>query len=238
LHVDVTGVGTSVVELAFGVEENVDLHQLHHVSALFLHPSRRVRFLAVSLHASFLRIPALRDQVLFFLQETASPSQTESILGAWSLAAHDIDRAVATTALKAWEETIISPSDVEGGSSSSDKHLVLDDNFLSSIGAFVQRTALDPSGIYEYLNPLPPIVTGGAPPGKKGQSGGKLSAVAMSHKDDSDTLTPRSKIDEQEESEQDRKARLRISALGVIRWIFSMSLSNDFTAMDESLTHP
>jgi hypothetical protein len=203
---------------------------LHHVSALFLHPSRRVRFLAVSLHASFLRISVVRDQILFFLQETASPSQTESILGAWSLAAHDVDRAVAATALKAWKETIFSLSEVKEGSSSSGEQLVLDDNFLSSIGTFVQRTTLDPTGIYEYLNPPPPTATGGDLHWKKGQPSGKLSALATPRKDDSGTLTPRSKADEQEESEQDRKARLRISALGAMRWISGMTLSTHPTA--------
>lgn len=176
------------------------------------------------LHASLLRISAVRDKILLFLRETAFPSQIESILGAWSLAAHDVDRAVSTTALKAWKDTILSPSEVKEGSSSSGKQLVLNDDFLSSIGAFVQRTALDPSGVYAYLNPLPPISTVGAlPPGKKGQPGGKLSAMAIPRKDDSGT--PRSKADEQEEGEQDRKARLRISALGATRWIFGMSLS-------------
>lgn len=190
----------------------------------------------MSLHASFLRIPALRDQILFFLREAASPSQIESILGAWSLAAYDVDRAVAATALKAWKDAILSPSEVAEGSSSSGEQLVLDDNFLSSIGAFVQRTVLDPSGIYEYLNPLPPIATASPfPPGKKGQPRGKSSAVATPRKDDSDMLTPRSKTDEEEEDEQDRKARLRISALGAVRWIFSMSLSNYSTASDEVL---
>lgn len=89
----------------------------------------------------------------------------------------------------------------------------------------MQRTALDPSGIYEYLNPLPSIATTALPPRKKGQPGGKPSAMAMSHNDDSGAQTPRSKIDEQEESEQDRRARLRISALGAMRWIFGMSPS-------------
>jgi hypothetical protein len=194
-----------------------------------LHPSRRVRYLAVSLHASFLRISVVRDQILFFLQETASPSQTETILGAWSLAAHDVDRAVSSTALKAWKESITSFSEVKEGSSSSGEHLVLDDNFLSSIGAFVQRTALDPAGIYEYLNPPPPVATGGDLHWKKGkgQPSGKLS---VRKDDDSGTLTPRSKTDEQEESEQDRNARLRISALGAMRWIFGMSLSTHSTA--------
>ena len=140
---------------------------------------------------------------------------------------------MATAAAKAWEEAIILSSEVKEGSSSSSKHLVLDDNFLSSIGAFVQRTALDPSGIYEYLNPLPPVATGDVlPPGKKGQLGGKSSAVATPRKDVSGALTPRSKTDEQEESEQDRKARLRISALGAMSWILSMSPSNHSTASD------
>jgi hypothetical protein len=135
---------------------------------------------------------------------------------------------VATTALKAWKETVFSLSESKEGSSSSGDQLVLDDSFLSSIGAFVQRTALDPAGIYEYLNPPPPIAaTGGDLPWKKGkgQPSGKLSAAATPRKDDSGTLTPRSKTDEQEESEQDRKARLRISALGAMRWIFGMLLS-------------
>ena len=155
-------------------------------------------------------------------------------MGAWSLAAHDVDRAVSVTALKAWKETILeSPSDVREGSSLSSEQLILDDNFLSSIEAFVQRTALDPSGVYEYLNPLPPTtVTGGAlPPRKKGQPGGKSSTMATSRKDDSGTHTPRSKTDEQEESEQDRKARLRISALGAMRWIFSTSNYSCFHCM-------
>ena len=139
---------------------------------------------------------------------------------------------MATTALKAWKETISSFSEVKGRSSSSGEQLVLDDNFLSSIGAFVQRTTLDPAGIYEYLNPPPPIATGGDLPWKKGkgQPSGKLSAAATPRTDDSGTLTPRSKIDEQEESEQDRKARLRISALGAMRWIFGMPLSSHSTA--------
>ena len=179
------------------------------------------------MHASFLRISVVRDQILFFLQETAPPSQTETILGAWSLAAHDVDRAVANTALKAWKETVSSLFEVKEGSSSSGEQLVLDDNFLSSIGAFVQRTALDPAGIYAYLNPPPPTATGGDLPWKKGKGhpSGKLSAAATPRKEDSGTLTPRSKTDEQDESEQDRNARLRISALGAMRWIFGMPLS-------------
>jgi E3 ubiquitin-protein ligase listerin len=135
---------------------------------------------------------------------------------------------VATTALKAWKETIFSLSEVKEGSPSSGEQLVLDDTFLSSIGAFVQRTALDPAGIYEYLNPPPPVATGGDLSWKKGK--GQPIRKLSARNDDSGTLTPRSKTDEQEESEQDRNARLRISALGAMRWIFGMLVSTHSTA--------
>ncbi|KAF8198654.1 hypothetical protein BJ912DRAFT_1055525 [Pholiota molesta] len=187
---------------------------LHHVSALFVNPSRRVRFLAATLHATFLQIPPVRDQILFFLRETASESQLESILGTWCLATHDVDRQVLIIASKSWRETI--------SREESPGTLLLTEKLQSLLNSFVQRTVLDPSGIYQYLNPLPPppppAVAG---PSKKAggrQLGGKGSSVATPRKDDGD-VTPRAKMDEQEENERDRQARLRISALGATRWI-------------------
>ncbi|KAG5637584.1 hypothetical protein H0H81_004035 [Sphagnurus paluster] len=170
---------------------------LHHVPTLFIHPSRRVRLLAIGVHLSFLQIPPVRDQVLFCLRETAAPSQIESILGTWYLAAHDIDRSVATTALRSWTETI--------SFSSTPERLILDDRLLSSLLLFIQRTTLDPTGVYLYLNPAPPAAP--APPPKKG-----------ARKEDSEAA-PRSKAEELEESDQDRKARLRVSGLGALRRI-------------------
>ncbi|KAJ3517521.1 hypothetical protein NLJ89_g467 [Agrocybe chaxingu] len=186
---------------------------LHHVSALFVHPSRRVRLVAASLHSSFLNIPATRDQIIFFLRESASPTQVESILGTWSLAANDVDRSVSTIASKTWKETILTSSTED---SSSSKHLLLDENLRSSLNAFVQRATLDPSGVYLYLNPPappPPLV-----PVHVAKRSAKSSASSTPRRDDGDQ-TPRSKMDEQEESEQDRKARLRIAALGAARSI-------------------
>ncbi|KAF8970121.1 hypothetical protein BDZ97DRAFT_1792056 [Flammula alnicola] len=187
---------------------------LHHVSALFVNSSRRVRLLAASLHSTLLQIPPVRDQIVFFLRETASESQLESILGTWCLATHDVDRLVSITASKAWKETIL--TDPSQGSSST-SNLLLNESPRSSLNAFVERAVLDPSGVYAYLNPLPPP-SQPAPMASHKRGIGRTSAISTPRKDDGD-VTPRSKMDEQEESEQDRKARLRIGALGAIRWI-------------------
>ncbi|KAF5380135.1 hypothetical protein D9615_006188 [Tricholomella constricta] len=170
---------------------------LHHVPALFIHPSRRVRLLAAGAHLSFLQISPVRDQILLSLREIAPPSQIESILGTWYLAAHDIDKSVSSAALKAWVDTISFDSGRD--------HLVLDDRFLPPLVAFIQKTILDPNGVYLYLNPAPPKAP--LPPPKKG-----------SRKEDPEAAS-RSKSEELEEDDQDRKARLRISGLGAIRRI-------------------
>jgi hypothetical protein len=163
------------------------------------------------LHSSLLLIPPVREQFISFLRETAFDSQVENILGTWCLATHDVDRLVSTAASKSWNEIILTQEP------SSSRHLLLNEPLFSSLDAFIQKTALDPSSVYAYLNPAPPP----APPplpasSKKGSARG--SAISTPRKDDGDQ-TPRSKADEQEENEQDRKARLRIGALGAARWV-------------------
>ncbi|KAG6865555.1 hypothetical protein C0991_001559 [Blastosporella zonata] len=170
---------------------------LHHVPALFVHPSRRVRLLAAAVHLSFVQISPIRDQLLSFLRDSASPSQIESILGTWYLAAHDIEKSVASTALKSWTDVITFASGPRD-------QLLLDDHYLPSLITFIQRATLDPNGIYMYLNPPPPAAP--APPTKKGV-----------RKEEPEP--PRSKAEELEESDTDRKARLRIGGLGAIRRI-------------------
>ncbi|RDB18704.1 E3 ubiquitin-protein ligase listerin [Hypsizygus marmoreus] len=193
---------------------------LHHVSALFVHPSRRVRLLAAGVHTSLLQISPIRDQILFFLRETASSSQIESILGTWCMVAHDIDRAVSATALKSWTTTVsLDPTQDQT------RHLLLDDRFLQSFIPFIQRAILDPNGIYLYLNPPAPVAP--PPPGKKG-------AV---RKEDPE-LAARSKAEELEEDEQDRKARLRVGGLGAIRRILEISHQESSDNMIDFFKNP
>ncbi|KAF5340217.1 hypothetical protein D9611_007972 [Ephemerocybe angulata] len=178
---------------------------LHHVSALFLHPSRRVRALTASLHASLLQIAPVREQLFFFLKETASTSQAESILGSWCVAANDVDRTVATAAMKSWKDAI---GDKPG-------QFKLEDSFQTALVEFVQRIALDPAGIYAYLNPVQPSVT----PMPQSRKGSGRSTPAVQPKKDNPEQLLRSKLEESEEEEQDRKARLRFGALGALKWI-------------------
>ena len=133
----------------------------------------------------------------------------ENILGTWCLATHDIDRLVSTAASKSWNEVILTKEP-----SSTTNHLLLTEDLFSSLDVFTQRVALDPSGVFVSLNPLPPPVPPPVATSSK-KSGGKVSTP---RKDDGDQ-TPRSKADEQEESEQDRNARLRIAALGAACWV-------------------
>ncbi|PPQ64462.1 hypothetical protein CVT24_008472 [Panaeolus cyanescens] len=178
---------------------------LHHVSSLFVHPSRRVRALAATIHAALLQIPETLDQIVFFFRESASASQLESILGTWCLAANDIDRAVALVASRSWKAFIVSTLPP---TTTNAKQLVLDDNSRSSLLSFLQRTILDPNGVYIYLNPPPP--TAPPPPSHPSKKSFGKNSSATPQRDDGDA-TPRSKIDEQEESEVDRRGRLRIA---------------------------
>lgn len=162
--------------------------------------------MTASLHTSLLQISPVRDQILFFLHETATPSQLESILGTWCLAAHDVDKAVSASALKAWKDVV---------GSTAQSRLVLDDGRRASLVAFVQRTALYPSEMYAHLNPAPPVPPP-PPPSKK--NSGKAAPAILAWKDDGEQNS-RTKGEEQEEDEQDRKSRLRVGALGVARWI-------------------
>jgi hypothetical protein len=165
------------------------------------------------LHSSLLLIPPVREQFIFFLRDTASASQVENILGTWCLATHDVDRLVSTAASKSWNEVILTKEP------SSTSHLLLTQDLFSSLDVFIQRAALDPSGVFVSLNPLPPPAPPVATSSRKGS--GKVSTP---RKDDGDH-TPRSKADEQEESDQDRNARLRIAALGAARWVLGSTSS-------------
>ena len=186
---DATGVGASRCSSFHSDTKSL---QLHHAPSLFLHPSRRVRVLTAALHLSLVQIAAVKEQLLFFLRETASTAQVESLLGSWCVAAHDVDKAVASSAMKSWKDPELRPDG-------------------AALFEFVQRTALDPAGTYAYLNPMQPSVAPPSHPGSKKRGPPPPSRAVPE---------PRSKAEEEnEENEQDRKARLRFGALGALRWM-------------------
>lgn len=228
--------------------------KLHHIPTLFLSPSRRVRLLASNVNAALLAIPEVGQQITEFLRLTASETQVENILGTWLLAANDLDRQVNGVAKKSWDELIVierpTRSEMLDPARGTGSKITVDATTLSSINSFIQRTALDPSGIYFYFNPIAPSVPlsivhpsqnkkGANTPStqNKGKGGiaGKgtskgastLQSYAATPRSIGGDETPRtsgsSKGDDQEESEADRKARLRIGALGGAKWLLGMN---------------
>ena len=127
------------------------------------------------------------------------------------MAAHDVDRQVSYQTFESWNEAT-------GTGEKETGKLVLDGTLSSSLLVFIQKSLLDPGQVYLDLNPAPPVVI--APPTTK-KVGGRTVAVPSMKREDSDVT--RSKGEGDEESEQDRKARLRVGALGALIWILGRS---------------
>ncbi|KAI0824805.1 hypothetical protein BC628DRAFT_1321461 [Trametes gibbosa] len=181
---------------------------LHHLPTLFLHPSRRLRLLAAGLHTSLLQIPNLRREIFFQIREVASSDHAESILGSWCLAAHDADRQVSSYARESWIRYVTTSTETE------DK-LVLDEALFPRVWDFVQRTLLDPAAVYLYVNPSQPVAQ---TPAQSRRGSGRGTPVRRDVE-----LVARPKTDEDEEDEQDRRARLRVGAFGATEWVLSGS---------------
>jgi hypothetical protein len=172
--------------------------------SLFLHSSRRIRATAADLHFSLLQITTIRDQILFFIQEEASPSQTENILGTWCIVTHDVDRMVSNVALKSWTNA----NDISRRSC-----LRFEGELLAALVGFIEKAALDPLGVYLYLNPPASV----APPHPVTKRTGDGRPVPSTRKETHQET--RTRPDETEENEQDKKARIRCGALRAIRWL-------------------
>ena len=200
---------------------------MHHVPALFLHPSRRLRTLALTAHADILRAEPLRAQMFFFLREIASAEQVESILGSWCMATRDQDRHVAPVAQSSWDTHVsFAPADVssldravdeEVGERENEK-LVLDGTQMAALLVFVQRALLDPLTLHASLNPVQVPVDVSVPKTVRGKPVSIVPAAVQTRRPDGE-LMARPKGESEEESETDRKARLRIGALGALQWI-------------------
>jgi hypothetical protein len=197
---------------------------MHHAPALFLHPSRRLRSLALTVHAEILRAEPLRTQILFYLREVAPAEQVECVLGSWCMAARDAERHVALVAQRSWDAHVLLPSAPAATDPNANAdQLILGDTQMAALLAFAQRALLDPLALHAYLNPVqvpvdvvvPRIVHGRQVPPPV------MAAAAQVRKaGDENGASVRARGGEsEEESEADRKARLRIGALGALQWV-------------------
>jgi len=204
---------------------------MHHVPALFLHPSRRLRALALAAHEELLRAEPLRTQMFFYLREVASAEQVESILGSWCMATHDQDRHVAPVAQSSWDAHVSfapvgadtdasSVAPTTGKDEGEDEKLVLDGTQMAALFVFVQRALLDPLALHAYLNPVQVPVDVSVPRTVRGKPVPTVpaAAAAPTRRADAESMA-RAKGEGEEESETNRRARLRIGALGALQWI-------------------
>jgi hypothetical protein len=178
---------------------------MHHIPSLFLHPSKRIRLLTAMLHYALLHVHDIRDAMFFFLRETAAAEEVEPILGSWCLASYDIDNLVGAQVLKSWTECV---SHLSNGQTP-------DQMLTHSLTNFIRRALFDPLGLYLFLNPLQPSSVD-TPPRKPGSRSPAVPKINTAEQ------IPRSKGDGEEELVQDRKARLRIGALGALKWILGV----------------
>lgn len=178
----------------------------------------------------------MRDQILFYLKETAASEEVESVLGSWLILVHDIEKTVGSAGKDAWDSFVRYPSatsHVEEADQKADGGFyTLDATSKNAIFNFVQRTVMDPLGVYAYLNPPPasnvptPPVT--VPKNQRSGGGGKggiskqqqlAAAIAAARKAGTEEgEAVRSKAEEYDESEVDRRARLRIGGVGGLKW--------------------
>ncbi|KAI0341369.1 hypothetical protein BDW22DRAFT_1358876 [Trametopsis cervina] len=199
---------------------------LHHVPTLFLHPSRRIRSLAVTLHASLLKLPSpVPDQLFVFLRDVADADQAEHIIGTWCMTAFDVDRQVAAAARNSWNKFTSLVTNVQAGAAG--KGLQLSEEKLHQLWDLVLRVLLDPGGVYLYINPPAPVVP---PPPSQRRGAARTQPVV-----NDDEASGRNKGEEDEEEERDRNARLRISAFGAAEWILNayFKLVQEDTKLDE-----
>ncbi|KAI0305195.1 hypothetical protein B0F90DRAFT_1702407 [Multifurca ochricompacta] len=200
---------------------------MHHAPALFLHPSRRLRTLALTAHAGILRSEPLRARAFFYLCEVASAEQVECVLGSWCMATRDAERQVALVAQRSWDAHIVlSPADADAdavpGSDATPRaaegKLRLDSVQMGALLVFMQRALLDPLALHAYLNPVQVPVDVIAPRVIRGRPVPTPVVAAQTSRADNEPPT-RAKGESDEESETDRKARLRIGALGALQCI-------------------
>jgi len=205
-------------------------------------------------HLNLLKVPEVRTQVLYYLQEVATSETLENVLGTWCVLVHDVDKVVSSIGTEAWNSFVRyypGHSVEESLDVSAEACFLLNATSRHTLFEFLQRTALDPLGVYAYLNPLPtsvvptppeqPNIKNRRPGGSiKGATASKrqqlASAIAAARKAGIEAEEPaRSKFEEYDENESDRSARLRISAVGGLGYILGeIDLAGSLTDLTKS----
>lgn len=120
---------------------------------------------------------------------------------------------MATQAKHAWNLVFRSSPTSKSG-------IELGETSFSLLLSFLERSLFDPMAVYADLNPVQPTFVPTLPPhaGSRNKVAARRPPILPIDDEDVQSRRP----DEEEESESDRKGRLRSSALGVLSWIIGV----------------
>lgn len=187
---------------------------------MILHTSKRIRYLAATIQASYLKVPTFREQVLQHDLESV-----ESFYGTWMLSNYDPDRQVQSVAHSTWEEVVkyqlsLHPDNLDEFKSS---------HFVRGLISFTVQAAMRPESVYRLFYPSAPPVPLIAQPHErtKGKDHAKKSGDSSYATPIRQGDTPVDKhrvADGEDESQSDREGRIRTSALGALKWLIGQLL--------------
>ena len=158
---------------------------------------------------AYLRITELVRGIIAFLRGGGAATEIEQLVGSWCLATQDLDKQVSLIARKAWDSLFLPWAAKPAAQEWDDTMQPFDDTIVQPLFEFVNRSVYDPQGVFLELNPIQPTYV----PPVHGHRG-KNQHPQVQEEDTS----LRSKAEDEEESDEDRNARIRTGGLGVIRW--------------------
>jgi hypothetical protein len=156
------------------------------------------------------------------MRDTGDTDQVESVLGMWMLSQYDVDRQVTSTGRTSWKSFLES-------STNQPESLEIDENNLKMLEAFTMRAVLDPGALYNSFYPVQSAVQTPIGTPQRGKAPARIAAIPVvkSREEPGHSSTPGSRgslAGEDGESEADRYARIRIAALGSMKWLLGVLL--------------
>jgi hypothetical protein len=138
------------------------------------------------------------------------------------LSQYDIDRQVASTGRTSWKSFFESPTN-------QPESLTIDEDNLKLLEAFTIRAVLDPVALYNSFYPVHSAVQTPIGTPQRGNAPARVAStsIAKSLEEPGHSSTPGSRgspAGEDGESEADRQARIRIAALGSMKWLLGVWL--------------
>lgn len=143
----------------------------------------------------------------------------ESVLGMWMLSQYDVDRQVISTGRTSWKSFFES-------STNQPKSFKIDGDNLRLLETFTIRAVLDPGALYNSFYPVQSAVQTPIGTPQRGKAPARVAptSVAKSLEQPRPPGSRGSLAGDDGESEADRQARIRIAALGSMKWLLGMWL--------------